>query len=100
MRITAGRSRHVKPVNLHTTTCPTEHGIWRNTYRKLEVGADATDAKADSPVNDCPKEPGKPLLFVLPGLPEGLSREPNSGNVPEYCDDAEDAATPASVVVD
>lgn len=66
-------------------------------FRRLEVGADATDARADSPDSDGPREPGKlpPLLSLLPGL---LSREPNSGSVPKYCDDAEDALATASVV--
>lgn len=48
------------------------------------MGAEATDAKADNPGNEGPRELGNPLLLLLPGLPVDLSIEANSGRVPEY----------------
>lgn len=77
---------------------PSRRGIQRVTYRRLEVGADATDARADSPGSDGPSELGKlPPLLLLPGLRLDLSREPKSGIGPDVCDDADDAPTVASV---
>lgn len=65
----------------------------------MEVGADATEAKAESPGRDGPRELGKALpLLLLLGLWVYLSRELASGSVPEYCDDADDAPAPVSVV--
>lgn len=39
---------------------------YHKTYRRFEVGAEATDANAERPGNDGPRELGKPLL--PPGL--------------------------------
>lgn len=64
--------------------------------RRFDVGAEATDAKAERPGKDGPREMGKPPL--LPGLWFDLSRELNSGTVPEACEEADDAPAAASVV--
>ncbi|GMF81650.1 unnamed protein product [Aspergillus oryzae] len=85
------------PEFLFARNATAAHHTTPSTYRRLEVGADATEARADSPDSDGPREPGKllPLLSLLSGL---LSREPNSGSAPKYCDDADDALATASVV--
>lgn len=56
--------------------------FYNSTYRRLDVGADATDARADSPGREGPSElDSKPLW-------PGLSTLPASGNALENCDDA------------
>lgn len=55
--------------------------------RRFEVGADATDARADNPGRDCGIElhPGKP---PLPSPPLDFTPLPKSGSEPEYSVDA------------
>ena len=64
-----------------------EPGVqWTQTYRRLEVGAEATDARADRPGSDALNElDSKPKLLAL-------SRLSVSGNTLANCDDAPGAA--------
>ena len=71
--------------------------LFNNTYRRLDVGADATDASADSPGRDGPKELDSKPLLLGPGLWMGLSMLATSGKAPENCDEVEDAPVAASV---
>lgn len=68
------------------------------THRRLEVGADATDARTDRPGSDCPRELENASALFVPSS-ELFSREldARSGRVVEYCDDADD--TPCAVSV-
>lgn len=52
------------------------------TYRKFEVGAEATDARADSPGSDEPKELA-PEMSLLPC--PNFSISPRSGRASEDC---------------
>ena len=71
--------------------------LFNNTYRRFDVGADATDARADSPGRDGPKELDSKPLLLGPGLWMGLSMLPTSGKGPENCEEVEDAPVAASV---
>ena len=71
--------------------------LFNNTYRRFDVGADATDARAESPGRDGPKELDSKPLLLGPGLWMGLSMLPTSGKAPENCDEVEDAPVAASV---
>ena len=64
-----------------------EYSRIKCTYRRFEVGADATDARADNPGSDGGIElhPGKPPL-VSPSPSPDFSPAPGSGR-PEYSTD-------------
>lgn len=94
MRIAAGRPAGGKTKRQPETRIARHHGL--QTYRRFDVGAEATDAKAERPGKDGPRELGKPLL--PPGLWFVLSSALKSGTVPDACDEADDAPAAASVV--
>lgn len=68
-----------------------------STYRRFDVGADATDARADSPGSDGPSELESKPLLLGPGLSLALSTLPTSGSAPANCDEVDGAPVTASV---
>jgi hypothetical protein len=72
------------------------HG--KNTHRRFEVGADATDARTERPGSEGPREVENAPITPVPS--SGLfSREleASSGSVVEYCEDADEVPGAASV---